>query len=127
MAAIAPEGVAWMTDIEKYFSFVLTMFLAFGVTFEIPVAVVLLARMGIVSVEKLKQGAPVRDRRRFRGRGAILTPPGRALAAAARDTAVSALRGGRAVRRRLDGRVAAAARAEATSLPSRPSSDIEER
>lgn len=54
MAAIAPEGVAWMTDIEKYFSFVLTMFMAFGVTFETPVAVVLLVRMGIVSVEKLK-------------------------------------------------------------------------
>jgi len=55
MAAIAPEGVAWMTDIDKYFSFVLTMFLAFGATFETPVAVVLLVRMGVVSVEKLKQ------------------------------------------------------------------------
>ena len=58
MAAIAPEGVAWMTDIEKYFSFVLSMFIAFGVTFETPVAVVLLVRMDIVSVDKLKQGRP---------------------------------------------------------------------
>ena len=58
MAAIAPEGVAWMTDIEKYFSFVMTMFVAFGVTFETPVAVVLLVRVGIVSVEQLKQARP---------------------------------------------------------------------
>jgi sec-independent protein translocase protein TatC len=58
MAAIAPEGVAWMTDIEKYFSFVLTMFVAFGITFETPVAVVLLVRMDIVGVDKLKQGRP---------------------------------------------------------------------
>jgi len=58
MAAIAPQGVAWMTDIEKYFSFVLSMFVAFGVTFETPVAVVLLARMGIVSVAKLREARP---------------------------------------------------------------------
>jgi sec-independent protein translocase protein TatC len=74
MAAIAPEGVAWMTDIEKYFSFVLTMFVAFGVTFETPVAVVLLARMGIVSVDKLKQGRPYVIVGAFVV-GAIFTPP----------------------------------------------------
>lgn len=74
MAAIAPEGVAWMTDIEKYFSFVLTMFIAFGVTFETPVAVVLLVRMGIVSVEKLKQGRPYVIVGAFVA-GAIFTPP----------------------------------------------------
>jgi sec-independent protein translocase protein TatC len=74
MAAIAPEGVAWMTDIEKYFSFVLTMFLAFGVTFETPVAVVLLVRMGMVSVEKLKEGRPYVIVGAFVV-GAIFTPP----------------------------------------------------
>ena len=37
MAKVAPDGVAWMTDIEKYLSFVMTTFLAFGVTFEVPV------------------------------------------------------------------------------------------
>ena len=52
---IAPESVAYTPDIAKVFSFVSTMFLAFGVTFEIPVAVVLLVRMGIVSLEKLKE------------------------------------------------------------------------
>jgi sec-independent protein translocase protein TatC len=58
MAAIAPEGVAWMTDIDKYFAFVLTSFLAFGLTFEVPIVVIVLARAGIVSLEKLKQARP---------------------------------------------------------------------
>jgi sec-independent protein translocase protein TatC len=74
MAAIAPEGVAWMTDIEKYFSFVLTMFLAFGATFETPVAVVLLVRMGVVTVEKLKQARAYVIVGAF-VIGAIFTPP----------------------------------------------------
>lgn len=74
MAAIAPQGVAWMTDIEKYFSFVLTMFLAFGVTFETPVAVVVLVRLGIVSVEQLKQARPYVIVGAFVV-GAVFTPP----------------------------------------------------
>jgi len=53
MAAFTPEGVAWMTDIDKYLSFVMGMFLAFGATFEVPVIVVLLVMMNIVSVAKL--------------------------------------------------------------------------
>ena len=55
MANIAPEGVAWMTDIEKYLSFVMTTFLAFGVTFEVPVVVVVLVRMRVVELETLKE------------------------------------------------------------------------
>lgn len=55
MAGIAPEGVAWMTDIEKYLSFVLSTFLAFGVTFEVPVIVVVLVRMNIVALETLRE------------------------------------------------------------------------
>jgi sec-independent protein translocase protein TatC len=74
MAAIAPQGVAWMTDIEKYFSFVLTMFLAFGATFETPVAVVLLVRMGVVTVEKLKQARAYVIVGAF-VIGAVFTPP----------------------------------------------------
>ncbi len=54
----APEGVAVMTDIQKYFDFVLTLFLAFGVAFETPIVVVILTRFGIVSVEKLKEIRP---------------------------------------------------------------------
>ncbi|QOZ82451.1 MULTISPECIES: twin-arginine translocase subunit TatC [Chromobacterium] len=58
MSAVTPVGVSMMTDIDKYLSFVLGMFMAFGVTFEVPVVVILLVRMGVVSVEKLRQGRP---------------------------------------------------------------------
>jgi sec-independent protein translocase protein TatC len=54
----APDGVAVMTDIQKYFDFVLTLFLAFGVAFETPIVVVILTRFGIVSVDKLKEVRP---------------------------------------------------------------------
>ena len=50
----APKSITAAPDIEAYFGFVLTMFIAFGAAFEVPVVVVVLARMGIVSVEKLK-------------------------------------------------------------------------
>jgi sec-independent protein translocase protein TatC len=58
MASVAPEGVAWMTDIDKYLSFVLMTFIAFGVTFEVPVVVIVLVRAGIISIEKLKDIRP---------------------------------------------------------------------
>ena len=74
MAKFAPVGVAWMTDIEKYFSFVLTMFLAFGATFEVPVVVVVLVKMGLVSVEKLREWRPYVIVGAF-VIGAIFTPP----------------------------------------------------
>ncbi|MEP7183790.1 MAG: twin-arginine translocase subunit TatC [Betaproteobacteria bacterium] len=51
----APAGVQMMTDIDKYLSFVLWMFVAFGATFEIPVVEVVLVRMGIVTIPKLKE------------------------------------------------------------------------
>lgn len=74
MAAIAPEGVAWMTDIDKYLSFVLTTFLAFGLTFEVPVVVIVLVRMGVVSLEKLRTWRPYVIVGAF-VIGAIFTPP----------------------------------------------------
>ncbi len=58
MSSVAPEGVAWMTDIDKYFSFVLSTFIAFGVTFEVPVVVIVLVRAKLVSIEKLKEARP---------------------------------------------------------------------
>lgn len=58
MAQFAPEGVAWMTDIEKYLSFVLTMFLAFGATFEVPVIVIVLVKIGVVDIAKLREWRP---------------------------------------------------------------------
>ncbi len=74
VVAFAPQGVAVMTDIDKYFSFALSMFMVFGVTFQVPVAVVLAVRMGMVSVEKLREIRPYV----FVGAfvvGAIFTPP----------------------------------------------------
>lgn len=54
----APKSITPAPDIEAYFSFVITMFMAFGVTFEIPIVVIILVRSGIVSVEKLTQARP---------------------------------------------------------------------
>lgn len=53
--AFAPTTITAAPDIEQYFGFVLTLFLVFGVAFEVPVAVVVLARIGIVSIEQLRK------------------------------------------------------------------------
>lgn len=54
----APKSISVAPDIENYLDFVLTMCLAFGLTFEVPVVVVVLVRMGLVTVEKLKAIRP---------------------------------------------------------------------
>jgi sec-independent protein translocase protein TatC len=54
----APHSISVAPDIDSYFGFVMTMFLAFGITFEVPVIVVVLVRMGFVTVEKLKKIRP---------------------------------------------------------------------
>lgn len=74
MSKIAPEGVAWMTDIEKYLSFVMSTFMAFGATFEVPVIVIVLVKMGVVSIAKLKEWRPYVIVGAF-VIGAIFTPP----------------------------------------------------
>ncbi|MDR2164393.1 MAG: twin-arginine translocase subunit TatC [Zoogloeaceae bacterium] len=74
MSKIAPEGVARMPDIDKYVTFVMTTFLAFGAAFEIPVVVILLVRAGIVDIEKLKAARPYVIVGAFI-LGAVLTPP----------------------------------------------------
>ena len=73
-AGYTPPGVQMMTDIDKYLSFVLTMFIAFGLTFETPVVVVVLVRMGVISLEKLKGMRPYVIVGAF-VIGAIFTPP----------------------------------------------------
>jgi sec-independent protein translocase protein TatC len=54
----APLGAEMTTDIDKYLSFAMTTFLAFGITFEVPVVVVVLVRMGIVTLAKLREIRP---------------------------------------------------------------------
>lgn len=58
LLGVTPDGVAIMTDIGKYLDFVLTMFLAFGVCFEVPVVVFLLALLGVVNAEQLARQRP---------------------------------------------------------------------
>jgi sec-independent protein translocase protein TatC len=72
--AFAPTSITAAPDIEQYFGFVLTLFLVFGISFEVPIAVIVLARIGVVTIEQLKQ---------FRGYfivaafiiAAVVTPP----------------------------------------------------
>jgi sec-independent protein translocase protein TatC len=74
MVKSAPVGVAVMTDISQYLDFVMTLFMAFGIAFEVPIAVVLIVRFGWMTVAQLKEvrsyvivGAFII--------GAIFTPP----------------------------------------------------
>ena len=53
--SFAPKSITAAPDIEAYLGFVLSMFIAFGAAFEVPIAVVVLARMGLVSIAKLKE------------------------------------------------------------------------
>ena len=73
-AGYTPAGVTMMTDIEKYLSFVLTMFVAFGITFEVPVIVVVLVRMRVVPLAKLRAIRPYVIVGAFVV-GAVFTPP----------------------------------------------------
>lgn len=56
--SVAPQSITVAPDIESYYSFVITMFIAFGLAFEVPVVVVVLARAGIVNMTRLKQIRP---------------------------------------------------------------------
>jgi sec-independent protein translocase protein TatC len=56
--SLAPQAITPAPDIEAYLNFVITMFLAFGITFEIPLAQVVLVRSGAVTVEKLTEIRP---------------------------------------------------------------------
>lgn len=71
---MAPEGVAVMTDISAYMSFALKLFFAFGVAFEVPVATVLLARMGVVSTTNMAKQRPYIILGAF-VIGMLMTPP----------------------------------------------------
>ena len=72
--AFAPASITAAPDIEQYFGFVLTLFMVFGISFEVPIAVIVLARIGVVTIDQLKS---------FRGYfvvasfiiAAVVTPP----------------------------------------------------
>ena len=70
----APVGVAVMTDIAQYLDFVMTLFMAFGLAFEVPIAVVLIARFGWVTIAQLKEARSYVLVGAFII-GAIFTPP----------------------------------------------------
>ena len=74
LVEVTPSGVEMMTDITHYLDFAMLMFFAFGLCFEVPVAVVILAAVGVVDLAKLRSG------RRYAIVGAfaiaaIITPP----------------------------------------------------
>ncbi|MDE4015308.1 twin-arginine translocase subunit TatC [Glaesserella parasuis] len=70
----APEGVVMATDINSYLDFILTIFLAFGVCFEVPVAIILLCWSGVTTAEDLKEKRPYIIVAAF-VIGMLLTPP----------------------------------------------------
>ena len=74
ISEFAPTSIAVTPDIENYLDFVMSMCLAFGAAFEVPVVVVILVRMGIVSVEKLKEIRPYAVVTAF-VISAVITPP----------------------------------------------------
>lgn len=74
LASVTPKGVNFAPDISDYLDFVMTLFLAFGITFEVPVVVVVLVKMGMVSVAKLREIRPYVVVGAF-VIGAIFTPP----------------------------------------------------
>lgn len=74
LSSTAPEGVAMMTDISKYLDFAISLFIAFGLTFETPVVVVLLVSAGMVSIQALREARAYVIVGAF-VLGAIITPP----------------------------------------------------
>ncbi|RQW84427.1 MAG: twin-arginine translocase subunit TatC [Methylococcus sp.] len=74
MLMTAPPGVAVMTDINQYMDFVLTLFMAFGVSFQVPIATILLVAGGIISREDIAEKRPYVIVLAF-VIGAVLTPP----------------------------------------------------
>ncbi|MCK9258624.1 MAG: twin-arginine translocase subunit TatC [Azoarcus sp.] len=74
IAEFAPKSIVPAPDIEQYLSFVMSMFIAFGLTFEVPIAVILLVKAGVVSVAKLKEIRPYVVVGAFVV-AAIITPP----------------------------------------------------
>jgi sec-independent protein translocase protein TatC len=71
---VAPEGVTVMTDISKYLDFVMTLFLAFGITFEVPIATIILVATGVTTIDQLSRARGYVVVGAF-ALGMVLTPP----------------------------------------------------
>jgi sec-independent protein translocase protein TatC len=71
---VAPEGVTVMTDISKYLDFVMALFLAFGLTFEVPIATIILVATGMTTIDQLVKARPYVVVAAF-AIGMVLTPP----------------------------------------------------
>ena len=71
---VAPEGVTVMTDISKYLDFVMALFLAFGLTFEVPIATIILVATGVTTIDQLVKARPYIVVAAF-AIGMVLTPP----------------------------------------------------
>ena len=74
MTRIAPEGVSVMTDINRYLDFVMALFLAFGIAFEVPIATIILVATGMVTTSQLGKARPYVVVGAF-AVGMLLTPP----------------------------------------------------
>lgn len=74
LTRVAPEGVTVMTDISRYLDFVMTLFFAFGITFEVPIATIILVATGITTPDKLASWRPYIVVGAF-ALGMVLTPP----------------------------------------------------
>jgi len=74
LTRVAPEGVAVMTDISRYLDFVITLFLAFGIAFEVPIATIILVATGVTTPDKLAGWRPYIVVGAF-ALGMVLTPP----------------------------------------------------
>ena len=72
--SVAPEGVTVMTDISKYLDFVITLFIAFGIAFEVPIATIILVATGITTVKQLAAARGYVVVAAF-AIGMLLTPP----------------------------------------------------
>ena len=72
--SVAPEGVTVMTDISKYLDFVMTLFLAFGITFEVPIATIILVATGMTTIDQLAKARAYVLVGAF-ALGMLLTPP----------------------------------------------------
>ncbi len=71
---VAPEGVTVMTDISKYLDFVMTLFLAFGIAFEVPIATIILVATGMTTIDQLSRARGYVVVGAFAA-GMLLTPP----------------------------------------------------